>query len=60
MCSSGNLARLAKATGRKHVHGVRWVVAGKPFSKWFEYEAQADSYPLKAHPSRPRGRGFRY
>jgi len=30
------LARLAKSGRRKRVHGVRWVVAGRSFSKWFE------------------------
>jgi hypothetical protein len=38
------LAHLPKKKGRKRVHGVRWVVAGRSFSKWFEYDAQADSY----------------
>jgi hypothetical protein len=52
------LARLAKATGRKRVHGVRWVVAGKPLSKWFEYEAQADSYRSKLIRAARAGEGF--
>lgn len=41
------LARLRRTSKRKRVYGVRWVVAGKAFSKWFEYEAQADSYRSK-------------
>ena len=27
------LARLAKNSRRKRIHGVRWVVAGRSFSK---------------------------
>jgi integrase len=52
------LARIAKTTGRRRVHGVRWVVAGKSFSKWFEYEAQADSYRSKLIGTARAGEGF--
>jgi integrase len=52
------LARIAKATGRRRVHGVRWVVAGRSFSKWFEYEAQADSYRSKLIGAARAGEGF--
>jgi integrase len=52
------LARLSKKTGRRRVHGVRWVVAGKAFSKWFEYEAQADSYRSKLIQAARKGEAF--
>ena len=52
------LARIAKTTGRRRVHGVRWVVAGRSFSKWFEYEAQADSYRSKLIGAARTGEGF--
>ncbi|MGA3154640.1 MAG: tyrosine-type recombinase/integrase [Streptosporangiaceae bacterium] len=52
------LARLTGSKGRKRVHGVRWVVAGKSFSKWFEYEAQADSYRAKLIRAARQGEGF--
>jgi hypothetical protein len=48
------LARLASKKGRRRPHGVRWVVAGKSFSKWFEYDAQADNY--RSSSSRPPAR----
>jgi hypothetical protein len=40
------------------VHGVRWVVAGKSFSKWFEYEAQADNYRSQLIQAARKGEGF--
>jgi hypothetical protein len=52
------LARLPKKKGRRRVYGVRWVVAGKPFSKWFEYEAQADSYRSGLIQAARNGEGF--
>jgi integrase len=52
------LARLPKKAGRRRVYGVRWVVAGKPFSKWFEYEAQADSYRAGLIQAARNGEGF--
>jgi integrase len=52
------LARLPRKKGRKRIHGVRWVVAGKSFSKWFEYEAQADSYRSKLIRAARQGEGF--
>src|SRR5215469_10117904 len=52
------LARLAKNGRRRRVYGVRWVVAGKAFSKWFEYEAQADSYRSKLMQAARKGEGF--
>ena len=52
------LARLPKKKGRRRVYGVRWVVAGKSFSKWFEYEAQADSYRSGLIQAARNGEGF--
>ena len=52
------LARLPKKKGRRRVYGVRWVVAGKSFSKWFEYEAQADSYRSAFIQAARNGEGF--
>jgi len=52
MCSFWKLAKLSKNGRRKRVHGV-WVVAGRSFSKWFEYDAQADNY-VKGRDCRPR------
>lgn len=52
------LASLPKKAGRRRVYGVRWVVAGKPFSKWFEYEAQADSYRAGLIQAARNGEGF--
>jgi integrase len=52
------LAKLPRKKGRRRVHGVRWVVAGKSFSKWFEYEAQADSYRSALIGAARRGEGF--
>lgn len=52
------LARLPRKKGRKRIYGVRWVVAGKSFSKWFEYEAQADSYRSRLIRAARRGEGF--
>jgi integrase len=52
------LAHLPRKKGRKRIHGVRWVVAGKSFSKWFEYEAQADSYRSKLIRAARQGEGF--
>jgi integrase len=52
------LARLPRKKGRRRVHGVRWVVASRSFSKWFEYEAQADSYRSDLIAAARRGEGF--
>jgi integrase len=52
------LAHLPKKKGRKRSHGVRWVVAGKPFSKWFEYDAQADSFRSLLIQAARKGEGF--
>jgi integrase len=52
------LARLSRTTKRKRVYGVRWVVAGRAFSKWFEYEAQADNYRSKLMQAARKGEGF--
>jgi integrase len=52
------LAHLPRKKGRRRIHGVRWVVAGKSFSKWFEYEAQADSYRSKLISAARQGEGF--
>jgi len=52
------LARLAKNGRRKRVYGVRWVVAGRSFSKWFEYDAQADNYRSTLITAARRGEGF--
>lgn len=52
------LARLRRTTKRKRVYGVRWMVAGRAFSKWFEYEAQADNYRSKLMPAARKGEGF--
>ena len=52
------LARLPRKKGRNRIYGVRWVVAGKSFSKWFEYEAQADSYRSRLIRAARQGEGF--
>ena len=52
------LARLPRKKGRRRIYGVRWVVAGKSFSKWFEYEAQADSYRSWLIRAARQGEGF--
>jgi integrase len=52
------LAHLPKNGRRKRVHGVRWVVAGRSFSKWFEYDAQADNYRSKLITAARAGEGF--
>ncbi len=52
------LARLAKNGRRKRVYGVRWVVADRSFSKWFEYDAQADNYRSKLMTAARAGEGF--
>src|SRR5262249_54521900 len=52
------LARLPKKKGRRRGYGVRWVVAGKPFSKWVEYEGQADSYRSGLIHAARNGEGF--
>jgi integrase len=52
------LAHLSKDKGRKRSHGVRWVVAGKSFSKWFEYDAQADNYRSQLIQAARKGEGF--
>ena len=52
------LAKLPRKNGRRRVHGVRWVVEGKSFSKWFEYESQADSYRSALIGAARRGEGF--
>lgn len=52
------LARLPRTSKRRRLHGVRWVVGGKAFSKWFEYEAQADSYRSKLIQAARAGEGF--
>ncbi len=52
------LTRLHKDNGRKRSHGVRWVVAGKSFSKWFEYDAQADNYWSQLIQAARKGEGF--
>jgi integrase len=52
------LARLRRTTKRKRVYGVRWMVAGRAFSKWFEYEAQADNYRSKLMQAARKGEGF--
>jgi integrase len=52
------LAHLSKDKGRKRSHGVRWVVAGKSFSKWFEYDAQADNYRAQLIQAARKGEGF--
>jgi integrase len=52
------LARLAKNGRRKRVYGVRWVVGGRSFSKWFEYDAQADNYRSALITAARRGEAF--
>ena len=52
------LAHLASKKGRRRPHGVRWVVAGKSFSKWFEYGAQADNYRSQLIQAARKGEGF--
>jgi integrase len=52
------LARLPRTSKRRRAYGVRWEVAGKAFSKWFEYEAQADSYRSKLMQAARAGEGF--
>ncbi len=52
------LAHLASKKGRRRPHGVRWVVAGKSFSKWFEYDAQADNYRSQLIQAARKGEGF--
>jgi len=52
------LAHLPKKKGRRRPHGVRWVVDGKSFSKWFEYDAQADSYRSGLISAARNGEGF--
>ncbi len=52
------LAHLPKKKGRKRSHGVRWVVAGKLFSKWLEYDAQADSFRSLLIQAARKGEGF--
>lgn len=52
------ITHLPRKKGRRRVHGVRWVVAGKPFSKWFEYDAQADSYRSGLVSAARNGEGF--
>jgi len=46
---------LARRKNRKRGHGVRWNVAGRQFSKWFEMRTLADSHrsklPCTAGPS---------
>lgn len=49
---------LTSRANRKRGHGVRWHVAGRQFSKWFEYRAQADSYRSRLMQDLRRGEGF--
>jgi integrase len=49
---------LTSRANRKRGHGVRWHVAGRQFSKWFEYRAQADSYRSRLMQALRRGEGF--
>jgi integrase len=49
---------LTSRANRKRGHGVRWHVAGRQFSKWFEYRAQADSYRSRLVQAVRRGEGF--
>jgi integrase len=52
------LARLRRTAKRKRIFGVRWVVAGQSFSKWFEFEAQADNYRSQLMQATRRGEAF--
>ena len=49
---------LTSRANRRRGHGVRWHVAGRQFSKWFEYRAQADSYRSRLMHALRRGEGF--
>jgi len=49
---------LTSRANRRRGHGVRWHVAGRQFSKWFEYRAQADSYRSRLMQALRRGEGF--
>lgn len=49
---------LADRRNRGRGYGVRWTVAGRRFSKWFTYRAQADSYRSGLIQALRRGEGF--
>ena len=49
---------LARRKNRKRGHGVRWNVAGRQFSKWFEMRALADSHRFKLMQAARAGEGF--
>ncbi|WP_433239932.1 tyrosine-type recombinase/integrase [Actinomadura nitritigenes] len=52
------ILKLQYRAGRPRPYGVRWKVAGKPFSKWFGTDGLADSERSELIQAARRGEGF--
>jgi integrase len=53
-----NIWNIATRKKRKRRFGVRWIVAGNEFSKWFTSHPLADNYRTKLKRAAQKGQGF--